>query len=91
VVVVAGLDTIVTQPEVDPFNFLPRVTPPTRMINLTADYFYPLETSALPFYELLGAKPKDMVLMERAGHYVPRNRVITETLDWFDRFPAPKP
>jgi len=91
VLVVAGLDTFVTQPEVDPFNFLPRVTPPTRMINITADYFYPLETSALPFYELLGAKPKDMVLMERAGHYVPRNRVTIETLDWFDRFPVRQP
>ena len=91
VLVVAGLDNLVTQPEVDPFNFLPRVTPPTRMINLTADYYFPLETSALPFYELLGAKPKDMVLMERPGHYVPRNRVITETLDWFDRFPVRQP
>lgn len=91
VLVVAGLGTFVIQPEVDPFNFLPRVTPPTRMINITADFFYPLETSALPFYELLGAKPKDMVLMERPGHYVPRKRVLTETLDWFDRYPARQP
>jgi hypothetical protein len=91
VLVVAGLDFLATQPEVDPLNFLPRVLSPTRMVNLTADYIFPLETSALPFYELLGAKPKDMVLMEGAGHYVPRNPVITATLDWFDRFPARQP
>jgi len=91
VLVVGGLNFLATQPEVDPLNFLPRVRSPTRMVNLTADYFFPLETSAIPFYELLGAKPKDMVLMEGAGHYVPRNRIITETLDWFDRFPSPKP
>jgi hypothetical protein len=91
VLVVGGLISLATQPEVDPFNFLPRVMSPTRMVNLSADYFFPLETSALPFYELLGAKPKDMVHMEGAGHYVPRNRVITETLDWFDRFPVRQP
>lgn len=91
VLVVGGLNFLATQSEVDPLNFLPRVMSPTRMVNLTADYYFPLETSALPFYELLGAKPKDMVLMEGSGHYVPRKRIITETLDWFDRFPARQP
>jgi hypothetical protein len=91
VLVVGGLFPTLSQPEVDPLNFLTRVTAPTRMVNLSADYFYPLETSAKPFYTLLGGAPKDMILMERAGHYTPKKRIIRETLDWFDRFPAPKP
>jgi len=61
------------------------------MVNLSADYYFPLETSAKPFYKLLGGAPKDMIVMEGAGHYTPRKRIYSETLDWFDRFPAPKP
>jgi len=34
---------------------------------------------------------KDMIVMEGAGHFTPRKRIYSETLDWFDRFPAPKP
>ena len=91
VLVVGGLEFLPTQPEVDPLNFLTRVTAPTRMVNLSADYFYPLETSVKPFYKLLGGAPKDMIVMEGAGHFTPKKRIYSETLDWFDRFPAPKP
>ncbi len=79
-----------TQPEVDPLNFLTRIRVPARMVNLSADYYFPLETSVKPFYKLLGGAPKDMIVIERAGHFTPRKRIISETLDWFDRFPAPK-
>ncbi len=91
VLVVGGLQVTPTQPEVDPLNFLTRVTAPTRMVNLSADYYYSLETSVKPFYRLLGGAPKDMILMEGAGHFTPKKRIFSETLDWFDRFPAPKP
>jgi dienelactone hydrolase len=91
VLVVGGLEPTLSQPEVDPLNFLTRVTTPTRMVNLSADYFYSLETSVKPFYKLLGAAPKDMIVIEGAGHYTPKKRIYSETLDWFDRFPAPKP
>jgi len=91
VLVVGGLQVTPTQPEVDPLNFLTRVTVPTLMVNFSADYYFPLETSAKPFYKLLGGAPKDMIVMEGAGHFTPRKRIYSETLDWFDRFPAPKP
>jgi len=91
VLIVGGLVFLPTQPEVDPFNFLPRVRVPTRMVNLLSDYFFPLETSAKPFYQLLGAAPKEMILIEGAGHFTPKKRIISETLDWFDRFPEPEP
>ncbi len=80
-----GLVLQPTQPEVDPFNFLPRVTVPTRMINVPTDYFYPLEASQWPFYQFLGAEPKDSVLVE-GGHVPPMNLVARFTLEWFDRY-----
>ncbi len=79
-----GLVLQPTQPEVDPFNFLPRVTVPTRMINVPTDYFYPLETSQWPFYQFLGAESKDSVLVE-GGHVPPMNLVARHTLEWLDR------
>ena len=88
--VVAGLEPTLSQPEVDPLNFLTRVTVPIRMVNLSADYFYPLEASVKPFFKLLEGAPKDMIVMEGAGHFTPRKRIYSETLHWFDRFPAPK-
>ncbi len=79
-----GLVLQPTQPEVDPFNFLPRVRAPTRMLNVPTDYFYPLETSQWPFFEFLGAVPKDSALVE-GGHLPPMNLVARYTLEWFDR------
>ena len=89
VLISGGLMTQPTQPEVDPFNFLPRVRAPTLMINGPNDYFYPLNLSQRPFYQFLGAEQKDWVLL-KGGHLPPINDVARETLDWFDRFPMPK-
>jgi hypothetical protein len=88
VLVSGGLLLHPTQPEVDPFNFLPRVRAPTLMINVPNDYFYPLESSQRPFYQFLGAEPKDHVLLE-GGHLPPMNGIARKTLDWFDQFPEP--
>jgi hypothetical protein len=60
------------------------------MINTPNDYFYPLETSQRPFYEFLGAEPKDRILLE-GGHLPPMNDVARETLDWFDQYLAVVP
>jgi dienelactone hydrolase len=90
VLISGGLVLQATQPEVDPFNFLPRVGAPTLMINSPNDYFYPLESSQRPFYEFLGAEPKDRVLLE-GGHLPPMNDVARETLDWFDQYLAVVP
>jgi hypothetical protein len=78
-----GLVLQPTQPEVDPFHFLPRMRAATRMINVPTDYFYPIETSQAPFFSYLGAAPKDSVLLE-GGHQPPMNLVARHTLDWFD-------
>jgi len=85
VLISGGLVLQPTQPEVDPFNFLPRVGVPTYMINVPNDYFYPLETSQKPFYQFLGAEPKKRILFE-GGHLPPMNDIARETLDWFDQY-----
>jgi len=89
VLVSGGLLLHPTQPEVDPFNFLPRVRAPTLMINVPNDYFYPLKSSQRPFYQFLGSDQKDHVLLE-GGHLPPMNDIARETLGWLDRFPVPQ-
>ena len=84
---VGGLVLQPTQPEVDPFNFLPRATVPTRMVNLPNDYFYPEATSQEPFYQLLGAGSKDRVVLKGGhGHRLPMNIIVKESLDWFEQY-----
>ncbi len=90
VLYVAGLMLQRAQPEVDPFNFLPRATVPVLMLNGRYDFFFPLETSQKPFFELLGTPPehKKMFVYEK-GHSVPRTELIKETLNWLDRYLGP--
>jgi hypothetical protein len=85
VLISGGLLMNPMSPEVDPFNFLPRVRIPTRMINIPNDFLFSLETSQKPFFELLGSEAKDHVLLD-GGHLPPMNDVARETLDWFDQY-----
>ena len=85
-----GLVLQPTQPEVDPFNFLPRVTIPTLMINVPNDFFYPLEASQKPFFQILGSEQKQHLLFN-GSHIPPRNDYARETLKWLDRYPESKP
>jgi formylglycine-generating enzyme required for sulfatase activity/dienelactone hydrolase len=91
VLYVAGLDFERARPEVDPINFLPRVTVPTLMLNGRYDFFFPIETSQVPMFRLLGtpANQKRHVV-EDGSHFVPRHRLIQETLAWLDKYqPVP--
>ena len=77
-------------PEVDPINFLPRVTIPVLMHNGRYDYIFLLETSQRPLFELLDTpeEQKRHVVFESA-HTVPRSDLIRETLDWLDHYLGP--
>jgi tRNA A-37 threonylcarbamoyl transferase component Bud32/dienelactone hydrolase len=90
VLYVAGLEFQEGQPEVEPINHLPRITIPVLMLNGEHDHFFPVETSQRPMFELLGTPPeqKRWVVYE-GGHFVPRARLISETLDWLDRYLGP--
>jgi formylglycine-generating enzyme required for sulfatase activity/tRNA A-37 threonylcarbamoyl transferase component Bud32/dienelactone hydrolase len=87
VLYVAGLDFEHARPEVDPVNFLPRNTVPTLMLNGRYDFFFPMETAQVPMFRLLGT-PADRkrYVVEDGSHFVPRARLIQETLAWLDRW-----
>jgi len=87
---VAGLTDSRTLPEVDPLNHLPRVTLPVLMINGRLDAVNPLETHARPFFDLLGTPPEHKrFAVAEGGHFVPRHKLIRESLDWLDRYLGP--
>jgi fermentation-respiration switch protein FrsA (DUF1100 family) len=75
-------------PEVDPMNFLSRVTLPVLMLNSNLDNLVPLEESAKPFFMKLGTDKKRQVI-EPGGHFVPQDVLIRETLDWLDKYLGP--
>jgi dipeptidyl aminopeptidase/acylaminoacyl peptidase len=87
VLYVAGLEMERGKDEVEPFNFLPRVKLPVLMLNGRYDFFFPIETSQKPFFQLLGtpADRKRWVVYD-GGHNVPREQLISETLDWLDKY-----
>ncbi len=83
VLALGGLDFHRSLPEVDAINFLPRIKQPTLMLNGKYDFFFPVQSTQDPFYQLLGAKHKKHLLYE-SGHVIPRNELIKETLNWLD-------
>jgi len=74
-------------PEVDPINFVSRVTIPTLMLNGRYDHFIALEKSIAPMYHLLGTPEKDkrQVIFD-TGHALPGNQALKEVFDWLDRY-----
>ncbi len=90
VVVVAGLNFQKALPEVDEVHYLQRVRIPVLMLNGKYDFFFPYETSQLPYYELMGtpAEHKRLVVHE-AGHSFPRTELVKETLGWLDQYLGP--
>ena len=86
----AGLHLLESMPEVDPFNFISRVTVPFLLLNGRYDFIYPVETSQIPLFELAGTPFEDkLALVEDTGHTFPRTRLVEESLNWLDRYLGP--
>jgi pimeloyl-ACP methyl ester carboxylesterase len=84
-----GLDEV-RPPEVNVINFLPRVDVPVLQLNGEFDTIFTLETSAIPFFELLGTPAADKKhVVAPGGHFVPTPVIIGETLDWLDKYLGP--
>ncbi len=85
-----GLEFQRALPEADRINFVSRVRIPVLMVNGRYDHFFPVESSQLPFFRMLGtpAKDKKHVIYE-SGHAPPRKDFIRESLDWLDRYLGP--
>jgi eukaryotic-like serine/threonine-protein kinase len=74
-------------PEVDPFNFAPRVRTPILMLNGRDDFTFPIEESQQPMFRLLGAPEGDKRhVIYDGGHLFPFVRIEKDTLDWFDKY-----
>jgi eukaryotic-like serine/threonine-protein kinase len=87
VLYVAGLPFERARPEVDPINFISRVRVPTLMLNGRYDFFFPPETSSRPMFRLLGTPPdQKRFVLDEGSHFVPRTRLIQETLAWLDKY-----
>jgi dienelactone hydrolase len=90
VLYVAGLSFQRALPEADQINYVGRVKQPTLILNGELDFFFPLETSQRPMFELLGTPPQDKKrLVFPGGHSVPRTDMIKESLVWLDRYLGP--
>jgi len=84
---VAGLGFRGVRPEVDPVNYLPRIHIPTLMINGRYDFYFPIATSQIPMFKLLGTPPdQKRHVIEDGSHFVPRIRLMKESLDWLDKY-----
>lgn len=90
VLVGAGIDERVkpTLPEADNVNFAPYISAPTLMLNGTNDEEHPWGSRARPLWELL-SEPKELVLVEGAGHLPPVEDRIPAINDFLDRVLGP--
>ena len=85
-----GLEFSQSLPEVDKINFLTRVKQPTLLLNGHYDFFFPVDSTQLPLFNLLGSrKDQKKRLQYETGHAIPRNELIKETLNWFDLWLGP--
>ncbi len=78
------------RPEVDFLNYVSRVNIPTLMFNGRYDMLLPFETMVKPMFDLLGTpeEDKDLKLYD-TDHFIPRHKLIKETLNWLDRYLGP--
>ena len=90
VLYMAGLWPERNLPEIEPATFLPRVHVPVIMFSGQFDDTFPLETSAKPFFQLLGTPAEHKKHVVAPGsHFVPRAILIREMLNWLDRYLEP--
>ena len=76
-------------PEVDPVNALPRVRVPLLMFSGEFDGLVPIE-NARRYFDLVGIEDTDKKhVVVIGGHYIPRDILIRETLDWLDMYLGP--
>jgi serine/threonine protein kinase/dienelactone hydrolase len=90
VLAVAGLSYGRSLPEVDQLYYLRRIKIPVLMLTGKYDFFFPYETSQLPFFQSLGTSKEDKkLLVYESSHIVPRTQLVKETLAWLDHYLGP--
>jgi len=87
VLIVGGFYVQNSLPEVDAFNFAPRVRVPVLLLNGRFDFFYPVDTSQVPMFQRFGSfEGQKRRVVYDTGHNIPRPELIKESLDWLDQY-----
>jgi len=74
-------------PEIDEMNYAPRVKTPILMLNGRDDFTFPIESSQVPMFRMLGTPEKDKRrILYDGGHIFPFARVEKDTLEWLDKY-----
>ena len=90
ILVAGGLPLQRAFPDVEAFNFAPRVRQPVLMINGRYEWFDPLNTSQLPLFRALGTSERDKRhVVAESGHLPPKDLLAKESLAWLDRYLGP--
>ena len=90
VLIGAGIDERMqpTLPEAANFNFAPYIKAPKLMINGRHDEEHPWASRALPLWNLL-RHPKELVLIDGAGHHPPPEQRVPPINAFLDRTLGP--
>ena len=75
----------------DAVNYAPRIHCPMLMINGSYDSIFPNDISQARLFELLGSPDGDKRhVVYEVGHFdYPRNQMLKEISDWYDRYLGP--
>jgi dienelactone hydrolase len=78
------------RPEIDSWQYAPRVKIPTLMINGKYDSVSPVEESIQPLFDALGTPEAHKALKLFESDHIPSsNDFIRESLEWLDRYLGP--
>ncbi len=90
VLIVGGFSLSDRIPEAEELNYVPYVKIPVLMLNGKYDMAFPYETTVKPFFDLLGTPAKDKhIHIYETDHYIPKNEMIKEILNFLDNYLGP--
>ena len=90
VLIRGGLPTWKHFPEADDINYVSHVKIPVLMLNGKYDFSFPLESTVITMFDLLGTteQHKTLIIYD-TDHFVPKTEMIKETLNWLDKYFGP--
>lgn len=89
-IILAGGLLDIGLPEVNPLNYVPRITMPYLMLVGRYDSIWGFEGSAEPLFDLIGTSEEHKVMkVYETDHIPPKSEYIAEILSWLDLYLGP--